>query len=84
MVVRGCRAPVVGVVCMDLCMVDVTDVTSVSVGDEVVLIGSGRAMSSSGDAQASVSVSELASWADTIPYEIVTRIGPRVPRLYLR
>jgi alanine racemase len=69
--IRGTTAPVVGTVCMDLIMVDVTEVPGVGVGDEVVIFGDGR-----------VSVEDVARWADTIPYEILSTIGKRVRRVY--
>jgi len=70
--VRGRRAPIIGRVCMDLTVVDVTDLPGVEVGDEVVLWGK------QGDAM--LSVNEVAAWVNTIPYEILTRLGKRVPR----
>lgn len=71
--IGGQRCPVVGVVCMDLCMVDVTDVRqTVEAGDEAVLLGR------QGDV--SVSVEEIAGWAMTIPYEILCGFSERVPR----
>jgi alanine racemase len=72
-VIRGQRAPIVGRVCMDMCLVDVTDVPEVALHDEVVLLGA------QGGAQ--VTLEELAALADTIPYEITCGIGARVPRL---
>jgi alanine racemase len=72
--VRGRRAPVVGRVCMDLTVVDVTDVGDVGPGEEVVLWGR------QGDSE--ITCGEVAAWAETIPYELVTRIGARVPRVY--
>ncbi|MGI6113437.1 MAG: alanine racemase [Mahellales bacterium] len=72
--VRGKRAPVVGRVCMDQCMVDVTDIEGIKLGDEVVLMGS-----QGGEA---IWADELAMWDDTISYEILTNITKRVPRLY--
>jgi alanine racemase len=71
--VRGVRAQVAGTVCMDMCMIDVTHVPGVALGDEVVLVG----------AQGSerVSVQELASRCSTIGYEILCGISARVPRL---
>lgn len=71
--VRGQRAPVVGRVCMDLTMADVTDVASVQLGDEVVLWGSQNG--------AAISVPEVAAWQETIPYEVLTGVGKRVPRI---
>jgi alanine racemase len=73
-IVRGKRAPVVGRVCMDLTLVDVTDVPGVREGDEIVLIGR-----RGGER---ISVEDLASKLDTISYEILCGIGKRVPRIY--
>jgi len=74
--VRGQRAPIVGRVCMDMCMVDVTDVPDVATGDEVVLIGC--------QGEEEISADEVADLAGTISYEILCGITARVPRLYLR
>lgn len=71
--VRERRAPIIGRVCMDLTVVDVTDVPGASVGDEVVLWGR--------QGEAALSVSEVAAWQDSIPYEVLTRVGRRVPRV---
>ena len=73
--VRGRAAPVVGRVCMDLTMVDVTDVPGAAEGDEAVVIGTQGA--------AAITVEEVADGAGTIAYEILCGIGPRVPRRYL-
>ncbi len=70
----GKRFPIIGTVCMDLTMVDLGNKSSARIGDEVTLIGS--------DADQVLSANEVAGWADTIPYEITTRISPRVPRIY--
>lgn len=72
---RGQRAPIVGNICMDLCMVDITGIQDAELGDEVILLGA------QGDD--TISAYELARWADTIPYEITTGISYRVPRCYL-
>jgi alanine racemase len=72
--VRGHRAPVVGAVCMDLTMVDLTDVAGAAVGDEVILWGH------SGDE--TISVNEVARIAQTISYEMLCTVGRRVPRVY--
>ncbi|HXH85400.1 MAG TPA: alanine racemase [Nitrospira sp.] len=72
--IRGRRAPIVGIVCMDMTMVDVTDIGSVQAGEEVTLIGS--------QGQEAIGADDIASWTDTIPYEVLCAIGPRVPRLY--
>jgi alanine racemase len=71
--VRGRRAPIVGSVCMDLTMVDVTDVAGVQLGDEVVLWGRQNG--------AEITVTEVADWQGTISYEVLTRLGKRVPRV---
>ncbi len=70
---RGKRQRQVGTICMDQMMVDIEWGEGWN-GDEVVLIGE--------QGGARVSVEELAGWADTIPYEILTAIGGRVPRIY--
>lgn len=70
--VRGYRAPVVGTVCMDMSMIDVTDVPGVKEGDEVVLIGS--------QGSDRITADEIATRLGTINYEVVTQILPRVPR----
>lgn len=73
--IRGQRAPVVGSICMDQCMVDVTDLKDVQVGDEVVLMGT--------SGSETISAEELARLIGTIPYEVVTMVGRRVPRVYV-
>ena len=72
----GKRAPVVGRVCMNMAMVDVTHIDSVSLGDEVVLLGS--------QGQESVSAEDIAGWTGTINYEVISRIGSHVPRIAVR
>ena len=72
--VRGKRAPIVGRVCMDLTMIDVTDIRGVRQGDEVVLLGH--------QGREKLSADEMALWAETISYEILTSISARVPRIY--
>ena len=73
-VVRGRLAPLVGSVCMDLSMVDVSEIEGAAVGDLVTLIGA--------EGDSSVSVETLAEMAGTIPYEILCGISKRVPRIY--
>lgn len=70
--VRGRRAPLRGRICMNMCMVDVSDVDGASVEDEVVLLGR------QGDER--LTAEQLADWCGTIAYEIVTRIHPALPR----
>ena len=72
--VRGQRAPVIGAVCMDLTMIDVTDIAGVKQGEEVVLLGKQK--------EEVISAEEMAGWANTISYEILTSIGERVPRFH--
>jgi alanine racemase len=74
--VAGQRAKVVGNVCMDLTMIDVTPIQKVKIGDTVTLIGKDR--------NDTITVNELAGWAKTIPYEVITRISPRVPRVFIK
>lgn len=75
MLVQGKRVPIVGRICMDQTMVDVTDLPQASVGDEVVLIGNQQGRS--------ITAEELACWAGTISYEVLLGITARVPRIYL-
>ena len=74
MLVGGRHAPIVGRICMDQCVIDVTDVAGVASGDEAVIIGR------QGDDE--ISADEVAAWADTISYEILCGLAARVPRLY--
>lgn len=73
--IRGQRVPIVGRVCMDMTMVDVSGLPDVRVGDEAVLIGRQGADEITAD--------EVAELQGTISYEVLCRIGPRVPRIYL-
>ena len=72
--IDGKRAPIAGLICMDMTMVDVTDIPSVQVGDAVTLIGR--------QGQDAIWADEIAGWTDTIPYETLCAIGPRIPRVY--
>jgi alanine racemase len=72
--VRGKRAPVVGRVCMDQCMIDAGDIPGVSPGDEVVLFGR--------QGEAFIPVEEVAGLMGTINYEVVSTLSARVPRVY--
>lgn len=71
--VRGRRAQVLGRVCMNLIMVDLTDIPEARLEDEVVLLGR--------DGDESISAETMAEWVGTINYEIVTRISPFLPRV---
>ncbi|MFM8591910.1 MAG: bifunctional UDP-N-acetylmuramoyl-tripeptide:D-alanyl-D-alanine ligase/alanine racemase [Sphingomonadales bacterium] len=68
--VGGQLVSIAGSICMDMFMIDVTDVSDVREGDEVILFGS------------ALSVQQVATWATTIPYEILTGISERVKRVY--
>ncbi|MBQ9040613.1 MAG: alanine racemase [Clostridia bacterium] len=69
--VRGKRAPLIGRVCMDMVMADVTDIPSVDLDDEVVLLG--------GQGDQRITPDELAELAETIPYEIMLGFAERIP-----
>jgi len=71
--IKGIKCPVLGRICMNLTIVDTTDVPDVKIGDKVILIGE--------DKKQKIMVDDLAIWADTINYEIVDRINPLLPRI---
>jgi alanine racemase len=73
MLVRGKRVPVVGSVCMDMTTIDVTGM-EVSTGDEVVIVG--------GQDGQEIGMREIAAAIDTIPYELLCRVGTRIERVY--
>jgi alanine racemase len=75
MLVGGHRAPVIGRVCMDLTMLDVTDTDHVSEGDEVVILGTQNGQV--------ITATELSRRSGTIPYEILTSLGSRSRRQYV-
>ena len=70
--IRGRQVHVVGRICMDMCMVDVTDLPDIQVGDEVTIIG------------AELPCDGLADQLGTIPYEVLCGINKRIPRIYLQ
>lgn len=72
MLVHGRRCPIVGNVCMDMTMIDVTDVPECKEGDSVIVFG------------ADPSVAEVAAWSQTIPYEVLTSVSRRVKRVYVQ
>ena len=69
--IEGKRCPIIGNICMDLCMVDVTD-TNAREGDIAIIFGK------------EITIEEIANQLDTIPYEILTSISPRVKRIYFK
>lgn len=73
--VRGHRAPILGRICMDQLMADVTDIPGVREGDEVVLLGS--------QGNECISAQEMASWLGTIDYEVLCSPSVRVPRVWI-
>lgn len=76
MLVCGRRAKIIGRVCMDQIMLDVTDIPDVKVGDTVTIFGK--------DGDDEITLDELASLADTISYELLCAVGMRVPRVYIK
>jgi alanine racemase len=70
-IIAGKRCPVIGNICMDTCMIDVTD-TDAKEGDTAIIFGK------------ELPVVELARKSGTIPYEILTSVSPRVKRVYFR
>lgn len=72
--INSMRAPVVGRVCMDLTMVDVTEIEGINEGSEAVILGR--------QGQAEITAGEVAAWGSTIPYEVVTTLGNRSKREY--
>jgi len=74
-IVHGKRVPVIGTVCMDMCLADVTDVPDVKVGDEVVLMGRQE--------KERMTAEEIAGLLGTISYEVFCKVSARVPRVYL-
>ena len=75
MTVNGQKAHVIGRVCMDQLMIDISGIENVKVGDEVIVIGDGKNNTFSFD--------EMAQLTGTINYELVCLVGKRVPRVYL-
>ena len=71
--INGKRAPIRGRVCMDLIMVDVTNIKGVKLGSEITLIGR--------DGSERITASDLAEWSGTIHYEILARLSPAARRV---
>jgi len=72
MYIKGQLAPIIGTVCMDMTMIDVTDIAGVCEGDEVIIFGN------------ELHVQHVAHWAGTIAYEILTGVSQRVKRVYYK
>ncbi|MBN2096062.1 alanine racemase [Candidatus Peregrinibacteria bacterium] len=73
--IRGKKAPVIGRVCMNMIMVDITDIPGVKLEDEVVLLGC--------QGKEHITAEEIAEQSQTINYEVTTRINERIPRIYM-
>ena len=73
---NGVNAPLAGNICMDQCMIDVTDVPNVKVGDEVIIMGS--------DGKNTILADDIAKATGTINYEIICAFGQRLPKVYVR
>ena len=74
--VKGQFAPVIGRVCMDMMMIDITHIPNVKTGDEVILIGR--------QGKNQIKANDVAKWCDTIGYEVITTINQRVKRVYTK
>jgi alanine racemase len=74
--IRGKKAPILGRICMDQMMVDVTDIPGVKLNDKVVLVGR--------DGAEEITMEQIAAVADSFNYEFVCGISRRVPRFYYR
>lgn len=68
---RGGLAPVIGRICMDQCMIDVTNVHNIEIGDEVTVFGNGK-----------ITADDMAKWLGSISYEVLCLVAMRVPRVY--
>jgi len=71
-VVKNQSAPIIGNVCMDMCMIDISEIPAAKVGDEVLIFGKNPR------------VERLAECLETIPYELFTSVSDRVKRIYYR
>lgn len=75
-IVNGQFAPIAGNICMDQCMIDLTDVPNVKVGDEVIIMGS--------DGKNTILADDIAEATGTINYEILCAFGQRLPKVYVK
>ena len=73
MLVNGTEVPIIGRICMDQCMIDVTYVHNIDKGDEVIVFGKDK-----------ITIDDLAEWLETINYEIACIVGKRIPRIYTK
>ena len=73
MLVNGTEVPIIGRICMDQCMIDVTNVHNIDKGDEVIVFGKDK-----------ITIDDLAEWLETINYEVACIVGKRIPRIYTK
>jgi alanine racemase len=74
-IIRKQYAPIIGRICMDYFMVDVTDIKDISEGDVVTLLGE--------EGSCKITIETLSEWSHSFPYEIMCTVGKRIPRVYL-
>lgn len=74
-IIRKQYAPIIGRICMDYFMVDVTDIKDISQGDEVTLLGE--------EGSCKITIETLSQWSHSFPYEVMCTVGKRIPRVYL-
>jgi alanine racemase len=74
--IKGKRAPIIGRVCMDAFMVDLTFIPDVKIGEEVILLGK--------QGKGEIDAQQIGNWAGSFSYEIVSRMGKRLPRVYVK
>ena len=74
--IEGRLAPIIGKICMDMMMVDVTDIPNAKIGDDVVLLGK--------QGKNEITARDLAGWLNTIPYEVLCGIGGKADRTYIQ
>lgn len=86
-IVNGHYAPIVGNICMDQCMIDVTDIPGVALGDLVIIMGKEESLNGgrekSNERVLEITAMEIGKATGTINYEIVCRFGQRLPKVYL-
>lgn len=75
-IINGKFAPVIGRICMDQCMIDVTDIDNVNIGDEVIILGEYKDLK--------ITAEDLANFMGTINYEILCMLKYRIPRVYIK
>lgn len=73
MIVKGVKVPIIGRICMDQCMIDVTAVHNIERGDEAIIFG-----------REGITIDDVAKWCDTINYEVSCMISKRIPRIYTK